>query len=205
MRAFERTGETEFQVRDGTHRMAFAGRTDRSLVREFFCAHQIEPTPANFDRFLDRYIFLLDYFLGQLEGRICPGVPEFLLGLRSLPQPPMIGLLTGNIRLGGEIKLRRYGLWDVFAVGAFGDDHEDRNEIARIALHRGQRAMGCDLEPGETLVVGDTPLDIACGRAIGARVLAVGTGGAAMKELAGHRPDWLVEDLLQLPAEAVCR
>ena len=74
-------------------------------------------------------------------------MPEFLDGLRALPQPPMLGLLTGNIRLGAEIKLRRYGLWDVFETGAFADDSEDRNHIAAAALERGRRVLGKDLRP----------------------------------------------------------
>jgi phosphoglycolate phosphatase-like HAD superfamily hydrolase len=131
-------------------------------------------------------------------------VPEFLDGLRALPRPPLLGLLTGNIRLCAEIKLRRFNLWNVFEIGAFADDSEDRNQIAVAALKRGRRVLGKDLQPDEILVVGDTPHDIRCGKFIGAKVLAVGTGGATLEELKRHQPDWVVEDLTQINAREVC-
>ena len=102
---------------------------------------------------------------------------------------PLLGLLTGNIRLGAEIKLRHFKLWDVFQTGAFGDEHEDRGQIAALALERGSRIVGAALRGDEVLVIGDTPLDIRCARSIGARALAVATGGANLGELKKHRPD----------------
>ena len=84
------------------------------------------------------------------------------------------------------------------------DDDEDRDQIAAAALRRARRVLGDDLKPQEVIVVGDTPRDIECGRAIGARVLAVATGGAMLPELQDHQPDWAVEDLRTLEARAVC-
>lgn len=205
VRAFERTGQSVFHVADGVRHMRFAGRTDRSLVREFFRRHGIEATPANFDRFLDHYVFVLDHLLGELHGQVCPGVNDFIRDLRGLAQPPLVGLLTGNIRLGAEIKLRHFGLWDCFTIGAFGDDHEDRNELAGIARERVSRALERPVRGDEIVVVGDTPLDIECGRAIGAKVLAVGTGGAELGVLRAHRADWVVETLADTTAATVCR
>jgi phosphoglycolate phosphatase len=112
--------------------------------------------------------------------------------------------LTGNIRLGAEIKLRHFEVWEVFQTGAFADDHEERNQIAAIARHRGSRLLNDDLRGDEILVIGDTPLDIQCARAIGARTLAVATGNTTAEELKAHRPDWLVEDLSKAIADKVC-
>jgi phosphoglycolate phosphatase-like HAD superfamily hydrolase len=204
VRAFERTGENLFHIIDGVRHMHFAGRTDPSLVREFFTHHRIEPTADHFERFFDHYVFLLDQLLREQGGHVCPGVPEFIAGLECSPQAPLLGLLTGNIRLGAEIKLRHFGLWEHFATGAFGDDHEDRNRLAGVARRRAGQALGRDLRGDEVLVIGDTPRDIECGRAIGARVLAVGTGGARLDELRAHRPDWLVETLAETSASEVC-
>ena len=134
----------------------------------------------------------------------CPGVWEFVHELREVHQPPLLGLLTGNIRLGAEIKLRHFDLWDVFVTGAFADDSEDRNQIAGIARERGCRVLGENVRGDQILVVGDTPLDIRCARAIGAKVLAVATGGAPFKELLQHQPDWAVEDLSKIKALEVC-
>ncbi|MFA6545038.1 MAG: HAD family hydrolase [Limisphaerales bacterium] len=205
VRAFGRAFATEFGLPGGTERLRFAGRTDSSLVRELFTLHGHEPHPENFRRFFDCYVFWLDHFLRQHEGGVCHGVHEWLAALAALPSPPLLGLLTGNIRLGAQLKLRHYGLWEPFVTGGFGDDHESRAEIARIAKLRGGRRLGRELRGDEVLVIGDTPLDIACARAIDARCLAVATGGAALEELEAHRPDWAVADLTHLPVrEALC-
>jgi phosphoglycolate phosphatase-like HAD superfamily hydrolase len=202
--AFAKTFATEFKASDGIDKIKFAGRTDVNLVREFFSFHNIPDTPENFQRFFERYVFWLDQILAQSNGKICHGVPEFIDGLRTLPNPPMLGLLTGNIRLGAEIKLRRYGLWDCFETGGFADDHEDRNHIAAAALERGRRVLGKKLRPEEIVVVGDTPFDIRCGKFIGAKVLAVATGGAKLDELKKLSPDWAVEDLTRVTAREIC-
>jgi phosphoglycolate phosphatase-like HAD superfamily hydrolase len=201
--AFAKTFATGFNAPNGVEKISFAGRTDVNLVREFFGLHGIPATPENFERFFERYVFWLDHIVAQSHGGPCKGVPEFLNGLRALPRPPLLGLLTGNIRLGAEIKLRRYQLWDVFETGAFADDSEDRNKIAVAALKRGRRVLGKDLQPDEIVVVGDTPFDIHCGQFIGAKVLAVATGGATLDELKRHQPDWAVKDLTQIGANEI--
>jgi phosphoglycolate phosphatase len=119
-------------------------------------------------------------------------------GLKALPEPPTIGLLTGNVRRGAEIKLGHFGLWDRFVMGGFGDDHENRDEIAKIAHRRGVELLKRELKGEEILVIGDTPLDVRCGRAIGAKVLAVATGMCSVAELAETRPDWAVASLKDL-------
>ncbi len=198
VKAFAKVFETLFNARDGFEKLKFAGRTDVSLVREFFQYHDIAPEPDNFERFFEAYVFWLDHILEHSGTDTCPGVWEFLADLRKLPKPPMIGLLTGNIRLGAEIKLRHFGLWKEFETGAFADDHEDRDKIAAAARERGRRLLGKGLRDDEILVIGDTPFDIQCGRAIGAKVLAVATGGATLEQLRQHKPDWAVSDLSQI-------
>ncbi len=204
MKAFTRAFAGEFNAHEGSERMKFAGRTDVSLVREFFKIHAIAETSENFARFFGRYVFWLDHFLGHSQTQTCPGVWEMLADIKSLPQPPLLGLLTGNIVLGAEIKLRHFDLWKEFSTGAFADDHENRDEIAAVAKQRGDRALGKKLRGEEVLVIGDTPLDIRCGRAIGAKVLAVATGGATLGELRQHQPDWTVHDLRGITAREVC-
>jgi len=195
IRAFARAFATEFGVADGTERLKFAGRTDVSLVREFFTLQHIEPSPENFDRFFASYVRWLREIITECHGGACPGVPEFYQSLRDQPEPPLTGLLTGNIKQGARIKLERFDLWKWFPFGAFADDHEDRDQIAAAALRRGSQQCGRELRGEEVLVIGDTPLDIRCGRAIGAKVLAVATGGASLQELERHNPDWAVPDL----------
>ncbi|MEQ2009732.1 MAG: HAD hydrolase-like protein [Limisphaerales bacterium] len=205
VRAFGRAFATEFGLHHGTEWMRFAGRTDSGLVREFLAQHGVDATPENFRRFFESYVFWLEHHLHELPGGPCRGAREWLAELIALPEPPLLGLLTGNIRLGAQIKLRHYNLWEPFVTGGFGDDHEDRNEIARVAKARASHRLGRELRGDEILVIGDTPLDIACGRAIGARCLAVATGGATLAELQAHRPDWAVPDLTHLPVADVLR
>jgi phosphoglycolate phosphatase-like HAD superfamily hydrolase len=202
MRAFARVFATEFNATDGFERLSFAGRTDLSLLREFFALHGIPANAENFQRFFDRYVFWLDHLLQSSRAEVCAGVRDFMRGLKALDPPPLLGLLTGNIRLGAEIKLRHLQLWDEFATGGFADDHEDRGQIAAIARRRGSRIIGEELRGDQVLVIGDTPLDIRCARHIGAKVLAVATGGCSLAELQAHQPDWAVNDLREIhPAQ----
>lgn len=201
--AFRKVFATEFNARDGFETLKFAGRTDTGLVREFFQYHQIPMTEENTQRFFEHYVFLLDHILSQGAPWPCRGVMEFIAALRALPTPPMLCLLTGNIRLGAEIKLRHCGLWGIFEMGAFADDNEDRNLIAAAARERGSRLLGKPLRGEEILVIGDTPHDIRCGKFIDAKVLAVATGGATLEELKIHQPDWAVEDLTHVTAKEV--
>ncbi len=198
MQAFAKVFQTEFGATDHFERLKFAGRTDVSLVREFFGYHHIEATPQNFKRFFEHYVFWLDHILQGSQTQVCEGVWDFIEGLKALPRPPLLGLLTGNIRLGAQIKLSHFKLWEQFETGAFADDHEERDQIAAIAKERGSRLLQESLNGGQVLVIGDTPLDIRCGRAIGARVLAVATGGATLQELERHQPDWAAANLRQL-------
>jgi phosphoglycolate phosphatase-like HAD superfamily hydrolase len=204
VQAFGRAFATEFNISNGTERLKFSGRTDTGLARELFLQHQIEPSPENLRVFFDGYVFWLDFLLTQTRGAVLPGVWEFIRQLHALPEAPALGLLTGNIRLGAEIKLRHYELWEVFQTGAFGDDHEDRNQIAALAKERGSRLLNNDLCGEQILVVGDTPRDIECARAIGAKTLVVSTGSVPFEELETHRPDWLVRDLTGVTATQVC-
>jgi phosphoglycolate phosphatase-like HAD superfamily hydrolase len=204
VKAFAKVFATEFGAVDHFERLKFAGRTDLSLVREFFEYHRIEASPENFGRFFERYVFWLDHILSQSKTKACPGIREFIRDLKTVAPPPLLGLLTGNIRLGAEIKLRHFDLWKEFQTGAFADDHEDRAQIAAVARERAGRILGGTLPGNQVLVIGDTPLDIRCARAIGAKVLAVATGGATLEELQRHQPDWATADLTRVRAEELC-
>jgi phosphoglycolate phosphatase-like HAD superfamily hydrolase len=193
--AFAKSLASEFGVHNGTELIKFGGRTDYSLVRELFSLAQIEPSAKNFERFFAAYLVWLEKLIAECRGGACPGVPEFCRALAARAEPPLFGLLTGNIRRGAQIKLQRFQMWEQFPFGAFADDHEDRNQIAAIALQRGSERLGRPLRGEEVLVIGDTPLDIRCARAIGAKMLAVATGRFTVPELAEHKPDWAVEDL----------
>src|SRR6202000_3268714 len=133
VKAFAKVFQTEFDAPDHFEKVKFAGRLGVNLVHEFCKYQSIEPTEENFERFFGRYVFWLDYILDHSKTEACPGVWEFIAALRALPKPPVTGLLTGNIRLGAEIKLRHFDLWKEFKTGAFADDNENRDLIAVAA------------------------------------------------------------------------
>ena len=106
-----------------------------------------------------------------------------------------LGLLTGNVRRGAELKLRAAGLaFERFRVGAFGSDHADRPELPAIAQRRARETLGVELPGDRVIVIGDTPADIACGRGIGARAIAVATGHYGVDELAAPRAGGRLRD-----------
>jgi len=199
-KAFAKVCEREFNIPDATKDLNFAGRTDPAIVRDFFKQFGIAPTPEHFARFFSAYVILLEKILATLDGTVLPGVHQLIAAFKAMPHRPVIGLLTGNIKQGAQLKLNHYRLWDLFAMGGYGDDHEDRNQIAVIARDRGSKIVGTPLRGEEVLVIGDTPRDIECGRAIGAKILAVATGIFSMDQLRTHQPHWVRENLAGLDA-----
>jgi phosphoglycolate phosphatase-like HAD superfamily hydrolase len=198
VQAFERTFTEIFGLKEATRRMKFAGRTDVSLVREAFKLFEVDPIEANFRKFFEHYPVFLEEMLHSCKGGVCEGILPMIDELKRTPEKPVLGLLTGNVRRGAELKLRHYNLWQHFTTGAFADDHEDRNCIAGIAHQRGEEALQSKLRGEEIVVIGDTPLDILCGQSIGAKVLAVGTGEYVRAELAKTSPTWAVDHVGQI-------
>ncbi|MBC8242973.1 MAG: HAD family hydrolase [Verrucomicrobia bacterium] len=204
MKAFGEAFEAAFGIGNVTGEIKFAGRTDYSLFREM-CRHGgIDCTAETRELFFSHYLRLVDSHLDANTGGPFPGVVRMLDALAAMPDAPTLGLLTGNIREGARRKLGTYGLWDRFALGGFSDDDEDRNRIAAAAKARGGEYLECPLDGPEIVVVGDTPRDVACGRHIGARTLAVATGGATLEALQACEPDWAVPDLTHLSAAELC-
>lgn len=180
-----------------------AGATDGGVVRTLFgqTGHAMEA--GLISRYLDCYLGRLH---GRLQapafsGRLLPGVTALLEQLRQLDQAD-IGLLTGNVRAGAEAKLARFSLSSFFLDGAFGDDAEDRNLLGPVALRRMSALTGRSYRAEDVIVIGDTPKDIACAHAMGARCMAVATGHFDFDSLALHQP-WSVRHSLEDTA-AVC-
>ena len=125
---------------------------------------------------------------------VLPGVREILEDLGHRPGVVSL-LLTGNTEAGGRAKLRYYGLDEYFAVGAFADGTTDRVAIARKGWALAAQTLGNALEPDRAFVVGDTPHDIRCARAIGVRAVAVATGTYTTVQLGEHEPWWVIDQL----------
>jgi phosphoglycolate phosphatase len=194
----------EFGVSSVIEKLSLSGRTDRSIVRDLLRGNAIEPTDENIARTLSAYLRHLPHRLSaNTVARVLPGIVEFLLRL-SEREDVLVGLLTGNIRAGAKVKLGHFGLFEHFSFGGYGDHHWDRDDVAREALAEVRRLLGARTDPERIWVVGDTPLDIRCARAIGANAVAVATGWHSRDELAAHKPDLLLPDLSD-PAELLGR
>jgi phosphoglycolate phosphatase-like HAD superfamily hydrolase len=178
----------------GLSEIEVAGRTDSGIARQIFDRHGIEPTAENFSRFFESYLRHLAETLPGSQGSLLPGIVELLEKLRARPEVAL-ALLTGNLVRGARLKLEHYGVWEYFEFGAFADDHHDRNQLGQFAKARALEKHGVDFPPESIYVLGDTPHDIACGRAIGAKTVAIATGGCTREELQAHQPDFLFDDL----------
>ena len=200
-KAFAKVCELEFNVPEATKNLHFAGRTDPAIVRDFFSAFDIPASPENFTRFFSAYVIWLEKILATLDGTVLPGARKLVAEFAQMTHKPVIGLLTGNIKQGAQLKLGHYRLWNAFAMGAYGDDHEDRNQIAVIARDRGAKMLGGRLRGDEVLVIGDTPRDVECGKAIDAQVLAVATGVFSVDQLRKCAPHRVVGDLTEVSAK----
>lgn len=194
MKALQVALQSVFGIAGSFAGIDFAGRTDRLIIRQIFSRYSIEYSPENFSRYIDGYIGALPRTLADSSARVLPGVSEILAHAADHSYVAQ-GLLTGNVRRGAETKLGFHGLWEFFPFGAFADDSELRNELGPHAVRRAQGHWGVDFPMERVWIVGDTPHDIACARAVGARALAVATGGSRVSDLAAHHPDAVLETL----------
>ncbi len=183
----------------GAPELDLAGSTDSGIVIELFRKIGIPDCDAERARFYACYLGHLRRNLRDPDGagRLLPGVAELLVALEGdvAAGRVLVGLLTGNIAEGARAKVEHYGVGGHFPFGSFGDDHHDRDELGPVAVARAESHSGLDLSGAAVTVVGDTPKDIRCARAFGARAVAVATGSVDAGGLAEHRPDVLLRDL----------
>ena len=182
--------EAYFGVRrDQLPPLQLAGSTDPAIAMDVFGHVGREHSRDTIFAFLDHYLAHLERRLHapDFSGFMLPGVKSLLDALRE-EKDAHLGLLTGNIRRGAAIKLGRHGIFDRFLDGGFGCDHHDRNQLGPIATRRMQAATGTTYDLSDIIVIGDTPKDIRCAAAFGARCLAVATGDYAVDDLHALHP-----------------
>jgi phosphoglycolate phosphatase len=172
----------------------YSGRTDRAIARDLLRLHDVDDTPTNWHKLQAGYLARLPDSLNRHQGRVLPGILQLLQTLRARTDVA-IGLLTGNVRAGARVKLGHYGLFEHFAFGGFGDLHFDRDDVAREALVAVRSHLGESTSLERIWVIGDTPLDVRCARAIGAKVVAVATGVHSFEDLQGTAADLTLRDL----------
>lgn len=193
-RAMELALRDEFRIPEPFEEVHTAGRTDRGIEDEVFSRYGIPHTTEQRRRFMLAYLERLPHCLHELPGGLLPGVQPLLQKLSQLPNVHL-SLLTGNYAQGAWIKLRHFQIDHFFTGGAYGDHHPNRDDVARDALLHVQARFQKQFHTQSIWVIGDTPADIRCARAIGASVAAVATGVYSAAELHPHQPDHLFNDL----------
>lgn len=193
-RAMTRAFEDLFAVPDAFRAIPMPGRTDPVILADAAARHGVPPDALA--RFRDAYITHLATELhrpGPRKG-VMPGVRPLLDALAARDDV-FLALLTGNYEPAARIKLEYFDLWRYFSCGAYGEDAPDRNGLVAQALARVRACGGPDVAAEMVVVIGDTPLDVACAAASGARSIAVATGGYDADALRASGADAVFEDL----------
>lgn len=193
VRAMQRAFEDLFAVPDAFRDIPMPGRTDSWILSDAAATHGV--AAEQLTRFRDVYLRHLTVEIGKPGPRkgVMPGVRPLLDALAPRDDV-FLALLTGNYEEAARVKLQYFGLWDYFKCGAFGDEAPDRNRLLPQALAR-VRECGVEARPSDAVVVGDTPLDVACAAAGGAKCVAVATGNHSADELIAAGADVVLQDL----------
>jgi phosphoglycolate phosphatase-like HAD superfamily hydrolase len=182
---------------------AFEGKLDPIIVGELMREAGVDQEVV-FERLpwaLALYLDRLEDALAVERPRLKPGVPELLERVAASPAA-VPALLTGNVERGARIKLSAAGIWHRFLFGVFGDEAPRREKLGPLALARAKERTGISFDGRDCVVVGDSPNDVACGKAIGARVVAVATGKTTAERLRDAGADVVLADFSDLDAAA---
>jgi len=183
-----------YGINRGLQGLEIAGRTDKWIVEQLLGRDEKPNGPEEVGQFLDVYVELLAEELPRRNGGLHPGVLGILEEAHKKPELVQ-ALLTGNIEKGARLKLTRYGVNHFFDFGAFADDSSIRNELGPHAKRRAEEKHGEEFSAERIFVIGDTPHDVACARAIGAKAIAVATGSFTKRQLKDCGADAVFTDL----------
>ena len=174
----------------------FSGKTDPQIARELLTEAGLsgDRIEEGFPRLWGRYLSEMEARLPAAPPTVLPGVLELLAELEGRTSVAL-GLLTGNVAPGADLKLGAAGVTTRFAVGAYGCDNEVRNALPAIAVGRATEHWGVAFPSRDVVIIGDTPRDVACGRHHGTRTVAVATGRFDARTLGDTGADVVLEDL----------
>ena len=192
--ALGRAMEKLYGINRGLQGLEIAGRTDKWIVEQLLGRDGKPNGLEEVGQFLDVYVELLADELPRRNGGLHPGVLGILEEAHKREELVQ-ALLTGNIEKGARLKLTRYGVNHFFDFGAFADDSSIRNELGPHAKRRAEEKHGEEFPPERIFVIGDTPHDVACARAIGAKAIAVATGSFTKRQLKDCGADAVFTDL----------
>lgn len=207
--AGRRAIERAFELRHGTKEVvnfSFGGMTDKAIVRDALTAlGQRFANEAEQEREIDNMLrFYLEVLVDEVARtriRIHEGMVRAMDMADARPEVAL-GLGTGNIRKGAEIKLGCVGIFHRFSFGGFGDDSIDRPTLLMAGARRGAHKLGLPIEDCRIVVIGDTPRDVSAAKAIGAESIAVATGMHDLAELKQCDPTAAFENLADARADA---
>jgi phosphoglycolate phosphatase-like HAD superfamily hydrolase len=190
----------------GQHGVKMGGKTDPQIALEILAGMGIDAREGA--RHLPLVLGRLETELaGAVElmlekGRLLPGVPEVLARLHAESPDVVQSVLTGNTAANAITKLATFGLdqWLDLEIGAYGSDNSDRRTLVPVAIERTATRRGWVVATNDVWVVGDTPHDLACARAGGARCVLVGTGTTPLTDLQGIGADAVLDDLSDVDA-----
>jgi phosphoglycolate phosphatase-like HAD superfamily hydrolase len=185
-----------FGVAQALDGLELAGRTDEAILLEAIAAAAVDASNDDLSRFRNLYYDFLREELSspKRSPHALPGIVD-LLKLLSREPRFVSGLLTGNWETSGYIKLSSVGLDEEFLFGAFGGEASAREDLLPLALERARELTGSDITAVRTVVIGDTPRDIAVANAHGAKSIGVATGIHSLEELSGARSDCVVQTM----------
>ena len=186
---------------DGLDQHNFGGKTDWQTLYDLLSPYGITHETIR-DRMPDYEIALAEHMQHLFDtthtSTPCPGAMKVV---EQLDQDAdyLQGIVTGNCASSAPVKLKsaEFDL-DWFPIGAYGSEAQDRNDLPPLALKRAIAYSGVEIQAQNVVVIGDTVADIDCGRALGAKVIAVSTGYVERDVLAAARPDILLDDLTTL-------
>jgi phosphoglycolate phosphatase-like HAD superfamily hydrolase len=183
-------------------RHSYAGKTDQQIILETFAERQHDELLGSLEHFTTTYITELDVRRDEFltRGRVLDGVVAALDRLSA--HQVIQSVLTGNLQPVARLKLDMMGLAGYFDLdsGAYGSDHHRRANLVPVAVARAEQRYGRGFAGTDVVVIGDTPNDIDCGRAAGARTVAVASGPFGVAELAAHNPDVVLNSLADTDA-----
>lgn len=196
--AFADAFETVFGRPPARGLVPMAGRTDHEIALAVLELNGVADGDDHLETFSDALATALAAKEAELRahGRAMPGAREALAALAERDDVVQ-SVLTGNIEPNAALKLAAFGLAEHvdFALGAYGSDDRSRPKLVPIARERARARLGREIAPGDVVMIGDTPLDVAAARAGGARAIAVATGPYGVDDLAGSGADVVLPDL----------
>ncbi len=181
-------------IENGLEGVNTSARSDVDVLMEILEKRGLEYSDELWKKFMIQYIKQLEAYKETDVWRENSTAIEFVTRLANAGYP--LALITGELSIGAEYKLKKLGIWQYFSTGGFGEDGLKRFEIADMAVANAEEHFQCKFN--KIFLIGDTVLDIKTARYIGARVISIATGSNSKEELAEYNPDYLINEFNEI-------